>query len=199
MTDFKKFVSPVFSRTDIFCMEEKYMRLLFEIDTKDYNINGTITKRPSVRGIIIKNNQIAMIHSLTYDYYKFPGGGIEKNETHIDALIREVKEESGLKVIKNSISEYGYVHRIQKGDMEDVFIQENYYYLCDVENTVYKQSLDEYEYQEKFTLEWVSPETVLDTNRNHPHGEKQKHFQFEAMSERECGVIEILMKELKWR
>ena len=44
--------------------------------------------------------------------YKFPGGGIEKNESNIDALIRETKEEAGLVVIKDSIKEYGYVHRV---------------------------------------------------------------------------------------
>ena len=55
-----------------------------------------------------------------------------------------------------------------------------------------------YEDEEKFTLEWVSPETVLTVNRTHHHGKKQEHFQFETMSERECRVIEVLMKELEW-
>ncbi len=174
------------------------MRLLFEIDRQNYQKGGTSTARPSVRGIIIKNGKIAMIHSLTYDYYKFPGGGIENNENHIDTLIREVTEESGLKVIPESVREYGFVHRIEKGDFEDIFIQDNYYYLCNAEDTVYQQSLDQYEDEEKFTLEWVSPETVLTVNRTHFHGKKQGHFQFGTMLERECRVIEILMKELKW-
>ena len=174
------------------------MRLLFEIDRKNYKKDGTFTKRPSVRGIIIKNNKLAMIHSLTYDYYKFPGGGIENSENHIDTLIREVMEESGLKVIPDSVREYGLVHRIEKGDFEDIFIQDNYYYLCSAEDTVYAQSLDQYEDEEKFTLEWVSPKTVLTVNRTHSHGKKQEHFQFETMLERECRVIEILMKELEW-
>ena len=58
------------------------MRELFLIDTKDYNPNGTIGKRPSVRGIVIKDNKILMIHSLKYNYYKLPGGGIEKGESY---------------------------------------------------------------------------------------------------------------------
>lgn len=79
------------------------MRLLFEMDEKDYNPNGRAFVRTSSRAIIIKNNKIYMIHSLTYNYYTFPGGGIEKDETKIDALIREIKEEAGLIVIKDSI------------------------------------------------------------------------------------------------
>lgn len=174
------------------------MRNLFEIDTKDYDPNGTVTVRPSVRGIIIKNHRIAMIHSLKYDYYKFPGGGIENGENHIDTLIREVAEESGLTVIRESVREYGCVHRVQKGHKEDRFVQDNYYYLCNVQETVGLQNLDDYENEEQFTLEWVSPKTVLDTNRNHFHGKKQDDFQFETMSERECRVIEILMLEKVW-
>ena len=58
------------------------MRLLFQIDTKDYDRNGRAFIRHSARCIHIKNGLVAMVHSLKYDYYKFPGGGIEKNESN---------------------------------------------------------------------------------------------------------------------
>ena len=173
------------------------MRLLFEMDKKDYSDCTHTFTRNSARGIIIKNGKIAMIHSQKYDYYKFPGGGIENGEDHIDTLIREVAEESGLQVIPGTVREYGWVHRIQKGIKEDVFIQDNYYYLCSVETEKIFQNLDDYENEEQFTLEWVFPETVLETNRTHPHGEKQNHIQFNTMIRRECRVIEILMEEMK--
>ena len=81
------------------------MHLLFEIDTKDYPENGTVSRRPSVRGIIIRAGKICMVHSLKYDYYKFPGGGIEPGETHEQALIREAREETGLILRPESIAE----------------------------------------------------------------------------------------------
>ena len=166
------------------------MRSLFEIDTKDYDINGTTVSRPSARGIIIKDGKLAMIHSIKYDYYKFPGGGIEKNEQKESALIREVLEETGLDVIPQTIKEYGIVHRIQKGDYEDVFIQDNYYYLCDVEDNVHEQKLDDYEKEEKFTLEYVSPKQVIDANKACKNKEADQ-----IMLERECKVIGILTQE----
>ena len=166
------------------------MRSLFEIDTKDYDINGTTVSRPSARGIIIKDGKLAMIHSIKYDYYKFPGGGIEKNEQKENALIREVLEETGLDVIPQTIKEYGMVHRIQKGDYEDVFIQDNYYYLCDVEDNVHEQKLDDYEKEEKFTLEYVSPKQVIDANKACKNKEADQ-----IMLERECKVIGILTQE----
>ena len=166
------------------------MRSLFEIDTKDYDIKGTTVSRPSARGIIIKDGKLAMIHSIKYDYYKFPGGGIEKNEQKESALIREVLEETGLDVIPQTIKEYGMVHRIQKGDYEDVFIQDNYYYLCDVEDNVHEQKLDDYEKEEKFTLEYVSPKQVIDANKACKNKEADQ-----IMLERECKVIGILTQE----
>ena len=45
------------------------MRLLFEIDLKNYDKNGKAFRRPSARAIIIKDNKIYMVHSLVYDYY----------------------------------------------------------------------------------------------------------------------------------
>ena len=104
------------------------LRELFTIDLKNYKENGTVGKRPSVRGVIIKNGKIAMMHSLKYDYYKLPGGGIEEGEELHDTLVREVKEESGLVVKTDTIKEYGVVRRIEKGAYEDIFIQENYYF-----------------------------------------------------------------------
>ena len=168
------------------------MRLLFEIDLKNYDKNGKAFVRPSARAIIIKDNKIYMVHSLLYDYYKFPGGGIEKNESNIAALIRETAEEAGLKVIEDSIEEYGYVHRIQKSDHKDVsmFIQDNYYYLCDVENNRINQKLDDYEDFEKFTLELVDPRIAIDINRNKNHGPKDQ-----TMLEREAMVLELLIEE----
>ena len=87
------------------------MRELFVIDLKNYNPDGTVGRRPSVRGIVIKDGKIAMMHSLKYNYYKLSGGGMEAGESLEDTLIREVREESGLIVKKDSIKEFGYVRR----------------------------------------------------------------------------------------
>ena len=168
------------------------MKLLFEIDKKNYDNDGKAFIRPSARAIIIKDNKIYMVHSLVYDYYKFPGGGIDKDESNIDALIRETKEEAGLVVIKDSIKEYGYVHRIKKAKDPgySMFIQDNFYYLCDVENNILEQQLDDYEDFEKFTLELVDPKIAININRNKNHVPKDLD-----MIEREAKVLELLIKD----
>ena len=172
------------------------MRLLFELDTKDYDLNGVAFIRHSARCIHIKNGLVAMVHSVKYDYYKFPGGGIEKDESAENAMIRETLEEAGLVVIPESVKEYGYVHRIQKRDHADAdyLVQDNYYYLCDVEEGVQAQILDDYEADERFTLEFVEPDKAILANRKVIHGPNGQAMRNQEL-EREARVLELLKEE----
>lgn len=168
------------------------MRLLFEIDKQDYENCTHSFVRNSARSIIISNKKIAMIHSMKYDYYKFPGGGIENGESPITAMIRETREEAGLVVKTETVKEYGYVHRIQKSDKEatECFIQDNYYYLCEAEDEMVVQHLDNYESEENYVLEFVEPQIVITKNRNvisSPYNP--------LMFEREARVTELLVSE----
>jgi len=162
------------------------------MDKKDYGGCTRSFTRDSARSIIIRNGKIAMIHSLKYDYYKFPGGGIEPGESNIDALIRETAEETGMNVIPDSIREYGYVHRTQKSTVveDECFIQDNYYYLCDVDEGIRPQKLDDYESDELFTLEYVMPEAAILSNRTKDHGPKDP-----VMLEREARILEMLLSD----
>ncbi len=168
------------------------MRLLFDLDKKDYADCTHAFVRDSARAIIIRNGRIAMVHSLKYDYYKFPGGGIEPGETREEAVVRETLEEAGFTVIPGSVKEYGYVHRAQRSTLYETeyFQQDNYYYLCAAEDTVGRQQLDDYESDEHFTLEFVTPAHAIRTNRRRGHGPKDP-----LMLEREARVLELLMKE----
>lgn len=172
------------------------MRELFVLDKKNYDSNGSVGRRPSVRGIIVRDGKLAMMHSIKYNYYKLPGGGIEGEETLVETLIREVREESGLVVIPDSIKEFGYVRRIEKGRIEDIFIQENYYFLCEAEEEVVSQELDDYEADEKFTLEFVSIEDAIKVNETANHFEKEEVSTFGGMIDRENKVLSLLKEEL---
>ena len=174
------------------------MRELFVLDKKNYDPNGSVGKRPSVRGIIVRDGKVAMMHSKKYNYYKLPGGGIEPGETLEDTLIREVREESGLIVKPETIREFGYVRRIEKGRKEDIFVQDNYYFICEAEATSVEQKLDDYEAEEQFTLEFVSVEYATNTNETANHFEKEEIPTFRRMIERENKVLALVQEELKF-
>ena len=168
------------------------MRLLFEMDRHDYDECTHSFIRPSARSIIIRDGKVAMIHSMKYDYYKFPGGGIEPGEDPAEAMIRETREEGGLVVIPETIKEYGYVHRIQKSDSDptEVFVQDNFYYLCDAMAAVVSQDLDGYEARETYTLEFVDPHTAIRKNLRNIQGPYNR-----MMFEREARVLKMLIEE----
>ena len=168
------------------------MRLLFEMDKKNYAHCTRRFVRNSARSIIIRDGKIAMILSLKYDYYKFPGGGIGNGENPVEAMIRETREEAGLVVKPETVREYGYVHRIQRSDKyaDECFVQDNYYYLCQAEQEAVRQDLDAYEAQEAYTLEFVAPLTAIQKNRSvgtSPYNP--------MMFEREARVLELLISE----
>lgn len=164
------------------------MKLLFTLDSKNYDESIEVVSRPSARAIIIKDKQIGMIHSEKHDFYKFPGGGIEDGEDPRDAMIREVREEAGLTVIPESIAEFGNVHRRSITERGGLFIQDNLYYICQCEDGRLEQLLDDYEAEERFTLEFVTPEVAIEKNRICPAKKENPN-----MLEREARVLELLI------
>lgn len=62
-----------------------------------HEIDGSqLVFRPSAYAVVINNGKVLL--SKQYGQYGFPGGGVEINETIENAVIREVKEETGLEV-----------------------------------------------------------------------------------------------------
>ena len=167
------------------------MELLFEIDKKDYDPNGEVFSRPSARAIIIQDGKIAVIYSRKNKFYKIPGGGVESGEDNITAMIREVKEEVGLTVKPETIKEFGYVHRIQRGKHEPVFVQDNFYYWCDVENGQELPQYSDAEMREEFVPVFVDLVEAIRVNE-----EFVKENSLNSMIERELRVLQMVQERL---
>ena len=168
------------------------MKRLFEIDLKDYKETDQVFRRPSARAVIIQGDKIALVYSKREKYYKFPGGGIHADEDKEKALIREVREETGMIVIPDSIREFGSVLRRQKSDKNEntIFEQENYYYFCDVQDDLVDQELDAYESEAGFVLRVVDIDTAIRTNEMY----KSKTLFNEVMIKRELRILRMLKK-----
>lgn len=132
-----------------------------DIDEKGMKIN----KREAVRGVVVQNNNILLIHSNKGDY-KFPGGGIEQDESHSDALLREIAEETGYTncLVKEKI---GVVIEGHMDEYEEsaYFKMTSHYYMCELagEEKI-AQQLDEYEYEQGFTPKWISIDVAIEGN-----------------------------------
>ncbi|MEI5909584.1 NUDIX domain-containing protein [Bacillus spongiae] len=126
-----------------------------------------IKLREAVRGIIISNNRILLVHSNRGDY-KFPGGGVEENESHSAALVREIREETGYSncIVKEKV---GMVIERNMDDYENnkLFQMTSHYYLCELTTREkMTQQLDEYESILDFKPRWVSLEEALRQNES---------------------------------
>ncbi|MGN0536863.1 MAG: NUDIX domain-containing protein, partial [Acutalibacteraceae bacterium] len=135
------------------------------VDLKDYQSENTVFYRTAVRGIIKHGSKYLVIHS-KYGEYKFPGGGMHDNETLTDTLLREVKEETGYSVKKDSIHEYLKVTEKRKGLYADIMIMVSYYYFCDVEEQVGERNLDDYEKEYDYQVAWMPLEEIIACNEN---------------------------------
>ena len=56
---------------------------------------------------LIRNNKVLMSKNFYIDKYYIPGGTIEENETEVETLIREIKEELSVDIIKDSLKFLG--------------------------------------------------------------------------------------------
>lgn len=73
-----------------------------DVDLNEYEVPvSDLTWRPSAYGIVIKDNHVLL--SKQFGRYDLPGGGVDLGEPLEDAVIREVKEETGIDVVNPQI------------------------------------------------------------------------------------------------
>ena len=120
-------------------------------------LDGTSIKRKAVRAVILKDKMLFMVYLNATNEYKFPGGGVNIDETIEEALIREVKEETGASVkrIGNRIGQITEYNR-EENDHIDYFKMVSDYYEVEIEDTLQEQKLDEYEKNLGFIPKWTS-------------------------------------------
>ena len=142
-------------------------RLNIILDSNDYDEKWPLKRRVAVRGVICKNNKYALIQSKKYGEFKFPGGGMEANETFEDTLIREVAEETGMLVDAANIEYLGDAVELCRDDSRtEIFHHISHYYLCDITNTSVERNLDDYEAEYGYELKWITLSQAVMVNNN---------------------------------
>ena len=171
------------------------MRLLKKFICKEgLNLQGRIFAREAVRGIIRDQRKVLMIHSTQAGDYKFPGGGIDADETHEAALRREVREECGVEIVEIG-PPFGKIIEVDAAEEEgfDVFTMNSYYYLCKVDGIFGAQKLDRYEEEMGYRPKWVDVDVALRVNTDLLTG---THHIVPRWTRREAFVLELVKSQL---
>ena len=102
------------------------------MDEKNYTPDLKEIYRVAVRGIIFIDGKLLMIEN-NFGEAKLPGGGIESGEDDSEALVREVKEETGYDVLVESIVPFGEIEEKRLSVNEPkIWHQISRLYFCDV-------------------------------------------------------------------
>ena len=141
------------------------MDKILVLDEKNYTDDMPVFEKTGVRAIICKDGRYAMQRSADGEY-KIPGGGMESGESCEETLIREVLEETGLKVLPETIQEIGEITELR----EDLFqkgtkyICHSLFYFCDVSDEVAKMHLTPSEVLKGYTLQWATLDEIIECN-----------------------------------
>jgi len=122
-------------------------------------------KRVAVRAVVFNNQQLLMMESKLGDF-KLPGGGVEGHETHLEALSREVLEETGY-VMRQMTVPLGIVEEVRQAQegSDTCFRMVSYYYGCSVDMEHQKDpQLTNSERNLGMRPRWISVEHALAQN-----------------------------------
>lgn len=141
--------------------------MMFNKLIEEQQIKGDIkvNYREAIRAVILRKNKILLIRTNKGDY-KFPGGGVEGHENHSECLIREVAEETGYVncTIKDKLGSV-IERKLDQYDNNALFQMNSHYYLCELINDEkIAQQLDEYEFDQEFSPEWILLDEAIEQN-----------------------------------
>ena len=167
------------------------MKLLLELDQKNYDLAWPGEIREAVRAIVCRGEKLALVRSGAEGWYKFPGGGKVDGESHVEALLRETREETGLVLLPESLRPFGMVRELRRGHRgkEIRFEHRSYYYTADAQDRLVEQRLAKDEAELEFTLVWVGAREAYETNCRIMEQEGGAPFLL-----RDTGVLELLLK-----
>jgi len=131
------------------------MKLIKKITDKDIlGTEGLSTKSPRITARAIlknKNGMFAVMYAEKFNLYSLPGGGVEDGEDAVEAVKREIWEETGCRV--TSLAELG---RVEENRAHCDYTQIDYYFVLTTNDELFHPHLTDNERKNRTTAKWLS-------------------------------------------
>lgn len=121
-----------------------------------------VVRRLAVRAIVVRQDQLLLLHATATGGYKFPGGGVEGGEDDVAALSRELAEECGRPLVGITGPEIVVIETRPAADRTGaLFLMESRYYRCGVGEPDRDTRLEDYERRLGLEPAWVTVEDAI--------------------------------------
>jgi len=131
-----------------------------------------IKPRQTARAILRREDGLfAVMYSKKFDLYSLPGGGVEENEEPLDALLRELVEETGCSA--DEISEIGQVYEYRA---HANYAQRNFYYFVKTKTRIPVPKLTENELKNETSCVWMNFDEVYKRISEPTHTTNQRKY-----------------------
>lgn len=170
------------------------MRLLHTtIHPQISNLSAPSFTRKATRAIVLNGDNILLLYTKRYHDYSLPGGGIDKGESNIDGLIRELKEETGAQNVQN-IQTFGLYEEFRpwyKDDF-DIIHMKSYCYVCTIDDELLTPELESHEIDNGMYPVWMNIHKAIYHNENTMANSDKKGLSIE----RETFLLKRIVSEL---
>lgn len=146
------------------------MKTLLVFDDKNYTADMPVYEKFAARGVILRDGKLA-VQKGSAGECKILGGGMEQQEDAAEALYREVLEEAGLFIMKDTIRNLGTISEMR----EDIFkkgtkfVCHTTFYLCEILEETTEPHMTQSEIEKGYHLEWLTPEEIIQNNQSFLH------------------------------
>ncbi|GAW94825.1 MULTISPECIES: NUDIX domain-containing protein [Colwellia] len=149
--------------------------------------------RKATRAIVLNGESILLLYTKRYHDYSLPGGGIDAGESHIDGLVRELKEETGAHNVRN-IVEFGLYEEFRpwhKAGFDFVHMQ-SYCYTCTIDEELLEPEFETHELNNGMQPVWMNIHQAIAHNEATMATSKKKGLSIE----RETFLLKLIVSEL---
>ncbi len=117
----------------------------------------TLVVRHAARAIVLRGDEILLLYTQRYHDYSLPGGGIDEGEEVVQGLVRELREETGAKGVRNisAFARYEEFRPWYKSDA-DIIHMVSHCYVCDIDNCLGETAYESYEISNGMKPMWVN-------------------------------------------